>query len=225
MAAIKVYGLVDIFQEVDEELRQDRLQKFWGLYGRFILAAAVLVIGSAAAWKGWNHYSFTKRMDSSHQYQVAENLLREGKPDDALALFSDLSRKGFGSYQKLGEMRKAALLRDSGDIEAAVDIYARISRDTSQSRVLRDAASLNLVLTKFGASDKKRESLISYLRPLTEAGRPLRFSALEVLGLLEIKRGNKKSAESIFKKLADALEAPESLRARAERLITVLNSQ
>ncbi|MEC9022356.1 MAG: tetratricopeptide repeat protein [Pseudomonadota bacterium] len=216
--------MVDIFQEVDEELRQDRLQRFWGLYGRFILVGVVLVIGAAAGWKGWDHYSLVKRMDSSHQYQVAENLLREGKPDDALALFADLSRKGFGSYQKLGEIRKAALLRDSGNIEGAVDIYARISQDTSQSRILRDAASLNLVLTKFGGSDKKRQSLVSYLRPLTDAGRPLRISALEVLGLLELERGDKKSAGSIFKKLVDASEAPESIRARAARLVTILNS-
>ncbi|MEC9077551.1 MAG: tetratricopeptide repeat protein [Pseudomonadota bacterium] len=217
--------MVDIFQEIDEELRQDRLQKLWRSYGRFIIAGVVLVIGAAAGWKGWDHYSFVKRMDSSHQYQVAENLLREGKPDDALALFSDLSRKGFGSYQKLGEIRKAALLRASGNIEAAVDIYTRISQDTSQSRMLRDAASLNLVLTKFPGSDKKLQSLVSYLRPLADAGRPFRFTALEVLGLLELKRGDRKAAESIFKELADALEAPEPMRTRAAQIMTTLKSQ
>lgn len=217
--------MVDIFQEVDEELRQDRLQKFWEAYGRLVLTAVVLVIGAAAGWKGWDHYSLTKRIDSSHQYQVAENLLREGKHDDALALFASLSKEGFGPYQKLGEIRKAALLRDSGNIEAAVDIYASISQDLSQSRILRDAASLNLVTTKLGEPDKKLDQLIADIRPLTQPGRPLRFSALEILGLLEIKRGDKKSAESIFKKLADAPDAPESSRARAVQLITVLNGQ
>mgnify|MGYP003338884701 FL=1 len=217
--------MVDIFQEVDEELRQDRLQQVWKSYGRFILAAALLVIVAAAGWKGWDHYSFTKLIDSSHQYEVAENLLLEGKRDDSLALFSNLSEKGFGSYQKLGEIRQAALLKESGNIEAALNIYARISKDPSRGTILMDAASLNLVLIKLGQSDQKSENLISYLRPLAEPGRPLRFSAMEVLGLLEIKRGDTKSAGSIFKKLADNLEAPESLRARALRLTTVLNSQ
>ena len=216
--------MVDIFQEVDEELRQDRLQQVWRSYGRFILVAGLLVIVAAAGGKGWDHYSFTKLIDASHQYEVAENLLLEGKPDDALALFSNLSENGFGSYQKLGEIRQAALLKESGNFEAALDIYSRISKDTSQGKILRDAASLNLVLMKIGRSDQKSENLISYLRPLTEPGRPLRFSAKEVLGLLEMKHGDKKSAESTFKELAENLEAPEPLRARALRLITVLNS-
>ena len=85
--------MVDIFQEVDEELRQDRLQQVWRSYGRFILVAGLLVIVATAGWKGWDHYSFTKLIDASHQYEVAENLLLEGKPDDALALFSNLSER------------------------------------------------------------------------------------------------------------------------------------
>ena len=178
-----------------------------GVYGRFILVGVVLVIGAAAGGKAGT-ITHLSRIDSSHRYRVAENLLREGKPDDALTLFSDLSRKGFGSYQKLAEIRKAALLRDSETLKGR-DIYEDFSRHLSKQNI-KDTASLNLVLTKF--QGPIRNCRVWYLICVPSLPRKtFRFSALEVLGLLELKRGDKKSAELIFKKLADALEAPEPI--------------
>ena len=38
----------DIFREVDEELKQDRYEKLWRQYGKFVIAGAVVVVAAVA---------------------------------------------------------------------------------------------------------------------------------------------------------------------------------
>ncbi|MFN3700505.1 MAG: hypothetical protein ACK4VI_03170 [Alphaproteobacteria bacterium] len=49
--------MVDIFREVDEMMKQERLEKFWHEYGLWVISAIVLLIGGTAAgamYKSWN---------------------------------------------------------------------------------------------------------------------------------------------------------------------------
>ncbi|NLH80721.1 MAG: tetratricopeptide repeat protein, partial [Phyllobacteriaceae bacterium] len=48
--------MADIFNEIDEELRQEKLKKFWDRWGVAILAAAVAVVLAVAGWRVWDHY-------------------------------------------------------------------------------------------------------------------------------------------------------------------------
>jgi hypothetical protein len=45
--------LVDIFDEVDEELRAESAQKLVKRYSGLIAAAAFAVLGAAGGWQGW----------------------------------------------------------------------------------------------------------------------------------------------------------------------------
>ena len=48
--------VVDIFDEVDEELRAERAQQLLKRYAGVIIAAALLIVGAAAGWQGWRWY-------------------------------------------------------------------------------------------------------------------------------------------------------------------------
>src|SRR6185437_14528181 len=48
--------VVDIFDEVDEELREERMQEFLKKYAGLLFAAALLVIGAVGGWKAWGWY-------------------------------------------------------------------------------------------------------------------------------------------------------------------------
>ena len=43
--------LTDIFHEVDEEVRRERLQKLWERYSIYIIALAVLIVAGVGAWR------------------------------------------------------------------------------------------------------------------------------------------------------------------------------
>jgi len=42
--------VADIFQEVDEEVRRERLKKLWDKYSIVIIALAILVVAVAIPW-------------------------------------------------------------------------------------------------------------------------------------------------------------------------------
>ena len=42
--------MADIFHEVDEEVRRERLHKFWERYSILIIGLAVLIVGGIGAW-------------------------------------------------------------------------------------------------------------------------------------------------------------------------------
>jgi hypothetical protein len=46
----------DIFREIDEELRRDNFRKLWSRYGRYVIAAVVLVLVVAGAIVAWRYH-------------------------------------------------------------------------------------------------------------------------------------------------------------------------
>ena len=48
--------MADIFQEIDEDLRRERAGKLWQKYGKYVIAAAALIVLAVAAWRGLEWY-------------------------------------------------------------------------------------------------------------------------------------------------------------------------
>ena len=63
--------MVDIFDEVEEELREERMQEFLKKYGILLIAACLLVVGSVAGWKAWGWYEERRDLDASTRYLAA----------------------------------------------------------------------------------------------------------------------------------------------------------
>ena len=72
----------DIFQEVDEELRKDKLEKLWKDYRRYFLGLTSICVLCVGAWQGWKSYSVGKLLSSSKQYELALNFNADGKNED-----------------------------------------------------------------------------------------------------------------------------------------------
>ena len=45
--------MADIFHEVDEEVRRERLKKLWDRYSIYIIALAVLIVAAIGAWRAY----------------------------------------------------------------------------------------------------------------------------------------------------------------------------
>ena len=45
----------DIFQEIDEELRQDKAARLWKAYGKYLVALAIFIILAIASYRFIEH--------------------------------------------------------------------------------------------------------------------------------------------------------------------------
>jgi len=209
----------DIFREIDEELRRDNLLALWSRYGRYVVAVAILAIGLAGGIAAWRAHELSVRQEQSARFASALALARAGKTADAAMVFASIAREG-GGYAVLASFEQASLMARSGDRKKAVAAYDRIAADTGLSPTFRGLATLSAAMQ--GAAEADPKTTIVRLQPLTAVGDPWRPSALELTAAAELKRGDSKAALATYKTLADDLDAPPGLRARAAEMAAAL---
>jgi len=103
----------DIFREIDEELRRDNLRELWSRYGRYVIAAAVLVLVVAGAIVAWRDHQLSERRAQSTRYASALALAREDKEADAVKIFGAIAQEG-GGYAVLASFEEAAFAGEIG---------------------------------------------------------------------------------------------------------------
>jgi hypothetical protein len=80
----------DIFQEVDEAVRREKLEKLWKRYGNFVIAAAVVVLLAVGGWRGYQWWDAKQAAQAGAAFDAAAELADQGKTEDAEAAFAGL---------------------------------------------------------------------------------------------------------------------------------------
>lgn len=211
--------MADIFEEVDEDLKQENYKKLWDRYGRYFVAAIVLVIGATAANVGWKAYTDNRQLGLSEQFVAALTQADAGNLEQAASAMSQLAAETDTGYAVLARFREAALRREIGSTAAAVDIYEAVAADSSVEPLYRDLATLLSVMSQ--ADDGDPAALSSRLQPLAAAG-AWRHTANEYLGILAIRQSDSDAARNYFQTVADDATAPSGARSRAAELLRTL---
>lgn len=209
----------DIFREIDEELRRDNLLKLWSRYWPYIAGVVAFALLFAGGFVLWRNYQISVRQAQSTHYAATLGLVAEGKPTKAAEKFAAIGKEG-GGYAVLAPFEEAALLARSGHGKRAVAVYDQVARSSVYPVRFRDLAILLSAMNQLPATDPN--ALIQRLKPLTAAGNPWRPTALDLTAAIELEAGKKSAARKIYQGLADDLEAPPDLRARAAEMAAAL---
>jgi hypothetical protein len=118
-------------------------------------------------------------------------------------------------------MREAAMLSQAGDVAGAAAVYEQLSA-SSEPAIYRELATLKWALLELDTADPAQ--LEARLTPLAGFGKPWHYAATELLALVAQKKGDGKRAADLFKQLADDLQAPAGIRARAAEMLAVLGA-
>jgi hypothetical protein len=211
--------VTDIFQEVDEEVRRERLKKLWQQYGNYLVAACVLVVAAVGAWRGYEWWQAKKAGEAGAAFESAVLLAEAGKHQEADAAFAKLATDGTAGYRVLARLREAAELAQT-DGKAAVSTYDEISGDKSVGQVIQDLAA---VRAGFLLVDSAPYSEIrTRLEPLTAPDHTFRHSAREILALSAWKSGDMTAARQWADMIITDPQTPASTRSRAEVLTELI---
>ncbi len=205
----------DIFQEIDEDLRQDKAARLWKAYGKYLIALAIFIILAIASYRFIEHTNEKEREQTSELYELASEAGRTVDKQAAIELFSDERLEKNMGYSIISKLKKAALARSNNDLEGAKLVLKKIITNEEIPLYLRDLARLKLL-----ASDS--DNNISPLDALIEEAGPWKFLALELKGGIQLEQGNLKEARSIFKELTDDANTPNNLRRRASEILKAL---
>lgn len=207
--------MVDIFQEVDEEVRRERLQKLWDQYGYLFIALCVLIVAGVGGWRGYEYWQAKKAGESGIAYEQAVQLAQAGKHKEADAAFARIAAGGTAGYRVLARLREAAELAQT-DRKAAVAAYDALAGDKNAGQVIEDLAAVRAGLLLIDSTPYSE--MQKRLEPLTAAGRTFRHTARELLALSALKAGDLGAARKWTDMMMTDPETPGGTRSRAQIL-------
>ncbi|QTL04593.1 tetratricopeptide repeat protein [Aquabacter sp. L1I39] len=216
--------MTDIFHEIEEDLRRDRLRRVWDRYGIVFIALVVLVIAGAAGYSGYKWWALQQDQASGARFEAAAHLAAEGKATDAEAAYVALSKDGTAGYRMLARFRAAAEIATTDKAKGAAAFDA-IAADSSLSSLTRDLARVRAGLLLVDTAPLAE--IQSRLQALADSQSALRFSAREILALAQYKAGDLAAANKAAALLLEEPEVPPGVRNRAEliRALTAAAAQ
>jgi hypothetical protein len=203
--------VTDIFQEVDEEVRRERLKKLWDQYGNYLIAVCVLIVVGVAAWRGYQWWEVKQAAQAGAAFEQAVTLAATGKHQEAEAAFAKLATDGTAGYRVLARLREAAELSTT-DSKGAVAAYDEIAADKSAGQIIEDLAAVRagFLLVDTAPYSEIRDRL----EPLAAADRTFRYSAREILALSAWKANDVTAARQWIDMIMIDPQTPAGTRSR-----------
>ena len=211
--------MADIFHEVDEEVRRERLKKLWDRYSIYVIGAAALIVAVIGAWRGYEYWQAKQAAAAGAAFESALSLSEAGKHDEAEAAFTKIAGEAPAGYRMLARFRAAADLAQAKPPEA-VKTYDELAADTSLGTTLQDLAAVRagmLVVDNAPLSEMQRR-----LDPASVPERSFRHTARELLALSAWRNHDFAAARRYIDMIATDAETPAGTRARAEVLSALI---
>ena len=208
----------DIFNEIDEEVRRERLKKLWDRHQVLIVGAAFLIVLGVGGWRGYEWYQNNQAAEAGGAFQAAMTLSAEGKHAEAEAAFAKVAEKGVASYRDLARLQAAGELA-LRDPKAAVQAYEALVADTRMSETFRDLAAVRAGLLLVDTASY--EDMRKRLEPAAAEQRSFRNSARELLALSALRANDTAAARKWFEQIVGDSTASAGLRQRIEMLMAL----
>lgn len=213
--------MADIFHEVDEEVRRERLQKFWERYSLYIVALAVLIVVGIGAWRGYVWYVGKQAAAAGTKFEIAVTLAEQGKHAEAQAAFAKLAAEAPPGYRMLARLRAAAALV-SKKPEDAAKAYDALAADASLGRTVQDLAAVRAAMLRVDTAPYAE--MQQKLAPAAEAGRPFRHQARQLLALSAWRNHDSTNARKYIDMITNDPESPPNLRAFIQILSSLITA-
>ncbi|MEM9223725.1 MAG: tetratricopeptide repeat protein [Pseudomonadota bacterium] len=211
----------DIFQEVEEDLRRERLKRIWDRYGIFVIAGAVLIVLVTAGFRGYDAWKTGRERAAGDEFAAvlaqAQELNTVSVADELVAFGENAP----GGYAMLADFRAGTAYAEAGESEQAQQVFRALAEDTSVPAPYRDLAGIRLghLLIDAGDYDAARDTLL----PIAEnTGNPFHRSAQELVGLAAFSSGDTDEALRWFTALREEAGTPPAIQGRAQFMLGLI---
>jgi len=212
--------VVDVFGEVDEQLRSDQFATLLRKVLPGILGGVAALLVVALAYWGYTSWRQAQAEKASAAYSQATDDLSKGDADGAFKAFGVAAGAGSAIYKSLALQQQAGIRLDqdkTAEAVALLDQAAKAAPDKIVGDVARLKSAQALLDTASYADVEAR------LKPLTDPKSPVSALAKETLAFAKLKAGNLTGARSDFVVLSLLPSATDDMRQRAHAAIALID--
>ena len=210
------------FREVEEQVRRDRMGKFFDKYGVFALVAGAAIILGIAGYQWYRAVKIDAAQTAGGRFAAAQRLLESNDEKDTTTAVSDfetLAREGGGAYDTLARLQLAGRQLDAGKTEEAKALFRDVAGNANADPKLRSYADLQLIALEADGLDWT--TLKNRLTSYSGDDSTWRYTARELLASKALKLGQFDEAKQVLSQLLGDTNTPQSLRQRAEMLMSL----
>jgi hypothetical protein len=214
--------VVDVFDEVEEQLRSDRYKSLALKSLPWVGALAAVAILGAGGWMGWTTYQQGQADKASEAYHAALTNAQKTGPVAAFAAFEAISKTGTPAYRTLALMQMGGVRLEQNKTAEAVAYFDQAAK-LSPNPVLADLAGLNSALALLDTAPYK--DVEARLTPLMGEKSPYRVQAKEALAFAKLRAGDLAGARGDFLVLSSSLDnSSDEIRERARGAMAMIDS-
>ena len=213
--------MVDVFDQVEEELRSDRYKRLARTWLPVVGGVLLVALIAALAWWGWQKMETSKADKASIAYQRGLEALESNNPVGAEAAFKQAADEGNAAYKALALQHRAGIAVQANRIPDAVALFDEAA-GAARDPLLADGARLKAVLLLMDTASL--EDVQGRLEPLMEDDRPLRAFARDALAMAQLQHGKIAEARQTLVVLKNSLDTPRELAQRADLTIAAIDS-
>ena len=204
--------MADLIVEVDEAMKQERLEKLWKDYGGFVIGAiTILIFGTAgnAGYKSW--VSAKNQKETSTLLKALEN--KDAPVDDLVKISSDIQP----GLRDLALLNAASKALETDEKDKAVSIYKELAQKEDISPSFKTLAEYMIIT--HSQELNAEEKIIQYAKIATNDQSPWRFQAKLDMALIKANKLEQyEEAIVLINEIMQDQNAPQSLRKKAQSL-------
>ena len=212
--------MVDVFGEVDEQIRADRLRAFLQKAVPLFIAAMVLSVLAVLGVWGVEKYRTSLSDKASLAYNEAFETEAKGDQAKAFDQFGALAGKG-GTFGALALMQQAGIRMDQNKPAEAAALFDKAAAATKNA-MISDLAALKSVYALMDTAPYAQ--LSETLTPLTRPERPYHTQAREALAMAKLAAGKTAEAKGDFVALSLGSDVPDGARQRAQAVLALIDT-
>lgn len=206
--------MTDIFQEVEEDLRRERMKSLWDRFGIFVIIVAVLIVAGTAGYRGYVYFKTKAEQQAGDEFLTALDQSSSGNHAASAEALTSFAEDAPGDYPVLARFRAASEQALAGETDASVQAFDALAADGSLSRLQRDLARVRAGFVLLGTGD--RQGIQDRLSGVATETGPWRNSAREILGVAAYQAGDYEDAEKWLREIEMDPAAPQDLKARVQ---------
>jgi len=213
--------VADVFQEVDEQVRAQRLRYWVERCWPFAAAAAVVAIILAVGYWGWNKHQSDEQAKASIAYQAGLDAAQKGDALGADKAFAGVAASGPPAYRAFALMQQAQIRLDQKKPAEAIPLFDQAAK-LAPDAIIGDAARLKAAWILMDTAPLPE--IEARLTPLTTAKSPFRSLAREALAMARLQGGKLAEAKSDFTVLSLSQDVSATAQARAHAAADLIQS-
>ena len=210
--------MADIFEEVEEGLRQDRATGLWKRYGVFAYLGAALLIGGVALNEYLQDQAVKTTAENAARLEAALEDVDARNYEAAATQLDAIIADGIKPSNVAAHYLAGVRLDGNGDAAAAATVLKSAVGDAEDP-----TERLALIKTAYlEADDLSRAELETLVAPLTEDDGPFAALAKELIAAKALQDGDIEFARREFNFLRLAQNVPPGVLTRAEQALAAL---